>query len=219
MWANNGKSPPRHLRSRRGVDGQWCFLRFEVRLPFVRAKAVYRFFVGCQAHPLLRSSTRSMQSHTAIQVLTMDGPALTRDKVVWFEDGNIMVVAQDTGFRIYRGVLAAHSPIFGDMFTMSQPTDAKLLDGCPVVRISDSSHDFRAFLSVLFNFNKYATCHSHSNMSIYRYMNSDYSKHDHCIDFSDQSVGCHNTSRTQIPSQRPPKRRRQPTRKAFPYHL
>jgi len=77
-----------------------------------------------------------------------------------------MVVAQDTGFRIYRGVLAAHSPIFGDMFTMSQPTDAELLDGCPVVRISDSSHDFRAFLSVLFNFN------------------NDYSKHDHCIDFS-----------------------------------
>lgn len=75
-----------------------------------------------------------MQSHTAIQVLTMDGPALTRDKDVWFEDGNIMVVAQDTGFRIYRGVLAAHSPIFGDMFTMSQPTNAELLDGCPVVR-------------------------------------------------------------------------------------
>ena len=34
----------------------------------------------------------------------------------WFEDGNIILIAQHTGFRIFRGLLAVQSTVFADMF-------------------------------------------------------------------------------------------------------
>ncbi|KAJ7167231.1 hypothetical protein C8R43DRAFT_984555 [Mycena crocata] len=48
-------------------------------------------------------------------------PVAHRSTDVWFDDGTVILQAEQTLFRVYRGVLAAQSTIFRDMFSISQP--------------------------------------------------------------------------------------------------
>ncbi|PIL26489.1 hypothetical protein GSI_12247 [Ganoderma sinense ZZ0214-1] len=59
----------------------------------------------------------------------------------WFDDGSIVLVAQDTGFRVYRGLLALQSTVFADMLAASNPSPGETVDGCPVIPLGDSPHD------------------------------------------------------------------------------
>ncbi|KAI0714930.1 hypothetical protein C8Q76DRAFT_728758 [Earliella scabrosa] len=77
-----------------------------------------------------------------------------KDAELWFEDGNVVVIAQQTAFRVHRGVLSRHSKTFGDVFTLPQSPDPgaiETMDGCPVVRIPDSSHDFKHLLHAMYD--------------------------------------------------------------------
>ncbi|OJT11073.1 hypothetical protein TRAPUB_12414, partial [Trametes pubescens] len=38
-----------------------------------------------------------------------------RDDEFWFEDGNIVLIARDIEFRVFKGILAKHSPLFRDI--------------------------------------------------------------------------------------------------------
>lgn len=68
----------------------------------------------------------------------------------WYEDGNIVLEAESTQFRIFRGILSASSSIFRDMFSMPQPSESEcLVEGCPVVRLSDPAEDWKYVLKAL----------------------------------------------------------------------
>ncbi|THH29890.1 hypothetical protein EUX98_g4293 [Antrodiella citrinella] len=69
---------------------------------------------------------------------------------LWFEDGNIVIIAEKTEFRVYRGILAQKSDLFKDLFTLPQPEGGETLYGCSVVRVQDLATDWYRFLSVLF---------------------------------------------------------------------
>lgn len=70
---------------------------------------------------------------------------------VWFEDGNVVLQAENTQFRVYRGILCASSSIFKDMFSIPQPPLSKerLVEGCPVVYLPDSAIDVQYVLEAL----------------------------------------------------------------------
>ncbi|KAH9856172.1 hypothetical protein C2E23DRAFT_810383 [Lenzites betulinus] len=68
-----------------------------------------------------------------------------RDKEHWYEDGNIIIVAAHVEFRVYKGILADHSPIFKDMFALPQPADSQSTD-VPEVHVSDEPEDLRHML-------------------------------------------------------------------------
>ncbi|KAJ7142089.1 hypothetical protein C8R43DRAFT_1016277 [Mycena crocata] len=70
---------------------------------------------------------------------------------LWFEDGNLVIEAGNSQFRVYRGVLAARSPVFQDMLSFPQPPDSELVEGCPVVRFYDSAAEVTAFLKSIFD--------------------------------------------------------------------
>ncbi|KAI0742439.1 hypothetical protein C8Q80DRAFT_1108932, partial [Daedaleopsis nitida] len=78
--------------------------------------------------------------------------ARKRDGEFWYEDGNIILVACDVEFRIYKGLLAVHSPIFSDMFNLPQPTPTTTPDNThdptqpAVVHMTDSPEDLRHIL-------------------------------------------------------------------------
>ncbi|KAI1786598.1 hypothetical protein LXA43DRAFT_1085384 [Ganoderma leucocontextum] len=70
-----------------------------------------------------------------------------RDSEIWFEDGNVVVIAQNTAFRFHK--------VFRDLFSVPQPSEppagaVETLDGCPVVRVSDTSYDFRELLRAIY---------------------------------------------------------------------
>lgn len=74
---------------------------------------------------------------------------------LWFEDGNIVLEAEGTVFRIYRGTLARHSPVFEAMLSFPQPGSAvepESMDGLPVVHMADRAVHLAFFLKALHDF-------------------------------------------------------------------
>ncbi|KAJ7612187.1 hypothetical protein FB45DRAFT_843489 [Roridomyces roridus] len=72
---------------------------------------------------------------------------------LWFEDGNIVIQAGNSMFRVYRGILAGTSPIFRDMLSFPQPPEAELVEGCPLVRLPDAGSEVSVFLRAIFDSN------------------------------------------------------------------
>ena len=69
----------------------------------------------------------------------------------YFDDGNICVIAEQTVFKIFKGLLAKQSSVFADMLALPTLPDLKEYDkyeGVPCVRLSDSSKD----VTVLFEY-------------------------------------------------------------------
>ncbi|KAJ7700676.1 hypothetical protein B0H17DRAFT_925098 [Mycena rosella] len=69
---------------------------------------------------------------------------------LWFEDGNLVLQAGNSQFRVYGGLLAARSPIFQDMLSFPQPPDSELVEGCPLVRLPDAEIDVTHFFKAIF---------------------------------------------------------------------
>ncbi|KAH8120236.1 hypothetical protein DFH11DRAFT_43573 [Phellopilus nigrolimitatus] len=88
--------------------------------------------------------------------------SLKRLDGLWFDDGNVIVVAENTAFRVHKGVLSQHSVVFEEMFATDslQPsgslsnvsqTHAELHD-VPVVALQqDSAFDMSCFLRALYD--------------------------------------------------------------------
>ena len=72
---------------------------------------------------------------------------------LWFKDGNIVLLAGTTAFKLHQGVLSHHSTVFCDMFALPQPpsSEAEEFEGCPCVVLQDDPEQLAEFLSVLYD--------------------------------------------------------------------
>ncbi|KAI5896302.1 uncharacterized protein SCHCODRAFT_02614512 [Schizophyllum commune H4-8] len=80
----------------------------------------------------------------------MDKPP-TRSKI-WFEDGNIVLQAENVQFKFYKGLLSTYSPFFMDVFAVPQPvpiSDADMVEGCQVMKLPDTAADAEYMLSYI----------------------------------------------------------------------
>ncbi|KAF8216797.1 hypothetical protein K438DRAFT_1953695 [Mycena galopus ATCC 62051] len=75
---------------------------------------------------------------------------LTRSDT-WRSDGNVVLQAGNTQFRVHWSVLALHSSVFRDMQGLPQPPDQLNVEGCPIVEIFDDPDDVEYLLKVLYN--------------------------------------------------------------------
>ena len=95
--------------------------------------------------PLKRQRTDDAQEDAQTQLLQRSR--------FWFDDGNVILQAENTQFRAHRSLLSLHSNVFKEMFAMPQPTDTTTtpnVDGCPVITLSDKASDLEHFLSILY---------------------------------------------------------------------
>lgn len=70
---------------------------------------------------------------------------------LWFDDGNIVLVAERRPFKVHKGVLAAKSQVFRDMFSIPQPpkdasNESEYFEGVPIVRLTDAWKDVYSVL-------------------------------------------------------------------------
>ncbi|TFK79702.1 hypothetical protein K466DRAFT_505139 [Polyporus arcularius HHB13444] len=79
---------------------------------------------------------------------------LRRHEEFWLNDGTIVLVAQDTAFRVYRGLLASQSTVLRDMLAASGPDAADLFEGCPVVHLSDPPEELTHLLRAILPSNR-----------------------------------------------------------------
>ena len=73
---------------------------------------------------------------------------------LYFDDGNVVIEAQGTVFRVYRGLLSRHSPVFASMLALPPEAESSMdtYDGCAMVHCSDSTHNMEAFLKALYDY-------------------------------------------------------------------
>jgi len=69
----------------------------------------------------------------------------------WFLDGNIVIIAGTAAFKVHRGQLGRHSEVFNGLFSIPQPNEQELLDGCHCVELYDCPSDVFYFLSALYD--------------------------------------------------------------------
>ncbi|RDB15227.1 hypothetical protein Hypma_004726 [Hypsizygus marmoreus] len=71
---------------------------------------------------------------------------------IWFNDGTIILEAENTQFRVYRGLLEKHSSVLKDIFAgLQYKSRVVSVDGCPVVHLSDRSQDVHHLLHALYD--------------------------------------------------------------------
>lgn len=71
---------------------------------------------------------------------------------LWFEDGNIILIAQYTPFKVHRSLLSRESDVFRDMFNLPSPVSQdEMMDGIPVIYMSDHWRDLCDVLSALYH--------------------------------------------------------------------
>ncbi|RPD55357.1 hypothetical protein L227DRAFT_309405 [Lentinus tigrinus ALCF2SS1-6] len=94
----------------------------------------------------MRGSTAGESQHASI---TQSDLIKDLDDKVRLSDGNIVVIAENVAFRVHKSILAQHSEVFRDILALPSSHTSDLVDGCEVVRVSDTSEDMRHFLLVL----------------------------------------------------------------------
>lgn len=73
---------------------------------------------------------------------------------LWFDDGNIILVAEDTPFKVHRSMLSQRSEVLSNILSVPQPPtpdESDLLDGIPVVHVSDTWKEISHVLAVFYH--------------------------------------------------------------------
>ena len=78
-------------------------------------------------------------------------PDIVSHSDIWFEDGNVILVAGGVAFKVHRGQLERHSEIFRDLFSLPQPADRPTYQGFPTVQLYDSPSDITFLLRALYD--------------------------------------------------------------------
>ena len=77
------------------------------------------------------------------------------DPELWFGDGNVVIIAGAAAFCVHTaGILSRHSQVCQDRFGVPQPAlpdPSDLFDGQLAVHVSDSAHDFKQLLGMLYD--------------------------------------------------------------------
>ena len=74
---------------------------------------------------------------------------MEKDPEFWFEDGNIVLIARGVEFRVYKGLLIKHSPVFRVMLSLPQPSVTEKSNGVaiPTVELSDHPVDIKTLFA------------------------------------------------------------------------
>ncbi len=82
--------------------------------------------------------------------VSLSEDTVERSTEFWFDDGNVVLQAGDTLFRVHRSILARHSVIMQDCLECPQPADAPSIDGCPLIHLADLAKDIDNMCTLLY---------------------------------------------------------------------
>lgn len=69
----------------------------------------------------------------------------------WFTDGSVVLVVQNTAFRIHHSILSKHSDVFANLFTIPNPSNKdEMFEDCPLVHLSDDLSEFTDTMKAIY---------------------------------------------------------------------
>lgn len=69
---------------------------------------------------------------------------------IWYDDGNVILQAENTQFRVHKSILAKRSAVLRTILEAKQPAGQLRVYGAPVARLEDSEKDVHNLLSILY---------------------------------------------------------------------
>lgn len=66
----------------------------------------------------------------------------------------MLVARQEAAYRVHGDVLARKSAVFSDLLRLDavpRPDGEDMMDGCPIVHITDAPEDFSVFLGLVYD--------------------------------------------------------------------
>ncbi|TFK22914.1 hypothetical protein FA15DRAFT_671008 [Coprinopsis marcescibilis] len=102
-----------------------------------------------------RTKRRRSESAEGSSLALAATTKFTRFEHLWFSDGNVVLQAQHTQFRVHCTLLSTQSTFLKKIFTAIQPktstTDSsELIEGCPLIRLTDSAADWKNVLETVY---------------------------------------------------------------------
>src|SRR5216684_7715397 len=98
-----------------------------------------------QAEPALSIVREREDSQTQINPIVF--PPETLD----MSDMDLIIRSSDlVDFRVRKSVLAMASPFFKDLLSLPQPSDSEIVDGLPVIQMSEDSELLNSLVSILY---------------------------------------------------------------------
>jgi len=82
---------------------------------------------------------------------TEDTYEIERVSDLWFEDGGLVIQADQCYFKIFKGMLTARSSVFKTILDEGPTTTKRCVDGCHLLQVSDSAADMTYFLKAIFD--------------------------------------------------------------------
>lgn len=87
---------------------------------------------------------------------------------LWYDDGSVVLIAQDRAFRVHRSILSQQSSVFRDMFSIPQSSDVVNMDGCPTVELADDAFMLEHLLRAIYNRFFFLPCATQSANEVVR---------------------------------------------------
>lgn len=85
-----------------------------------------------------------MDAHSSLE-------GLKKHPELWWEDGNVILVTEKTGFKVHRSIVSRKSSVFNDMFAVSGTSTQDTFEDIPIVHLSDNAEEFAYFLDAMYN--------------------------------------------------------------------
>lgn len=82
----------------------------------------------------------------------MDPRQRSEEPSCWFNDGTVVLQAEHTLFKVYKGILARESEVFRTMLSLPQPatlSDSEKYGDCQLVVLQDKAEDIVTFVRVI----------------------------------------------------------------------
>ncbi|KAJ7185845.1 hypothetical protein C8R46DRAFT_1289076 [Mycena filopes] len=98
---------------------------------------------------VLPASTKQQTRDDSLYATLVEAGVSTRSGI-WMPYGDIILHVESTQFRVNRDVLAKHSSVFRDLFSVPQPANEPTTDGCHIVHLSDNADDWAEVLASLY---------------------------------------------------------------------
>ena len=85
------------------------------------------------------------------QINTTATPPEVPPEPLDMSDANLIIRSSDlVNFRIHKSVLAMTSPFFRDLLSLPQPYDCEMIDGIPVLQLSEDAELLHSLVSMLY---------------------------------------------------------------------
>jgi uncharacterized OsmC-like protein len=105
--------------------------------------------VTCDAHSALACLLLNVQLWSQKSATSDSDAGMVQHSEMWFDDGTIIIQAEDTQFRVYKGTLCRVSSVLREQVESMEALKDK--NKCPILRLVDSATDVAHVLRAIFD--------------------------------------------------------------------